>query len=122
LVLKGTYIDLFDPELPVLQTKTINPGEQAFLYDVKKIADNRKPSVLCGASRVYEEKATKGAYSFVAKSPVETSNVTRVYLPSKPKKVTVNNAAGDYTWDAASHTCLLKFENNPDGVTVVIGF
>jgi hypothetical protein len=122
LVLKGLYIDLFDPELPVLQTKTVRAGEQAFLYDVKKITDKRKPAVLCGASRIYEEKTTKGAYSFVAKSPVETNNVTRVYLPSKPKKITVNNAAGDYTWDAASRTCLLKFENNPDGVAVVIDF
>jgi hypothetical protein len=77
---------------------------------------------LCGASRIYEEKTAKNAYSFVAKSPTETSNVTRVYLPSKPKKVTVNGVAGDYTWDAASRTCLLKFENNPDGVPVVINF
>jgi hypothetical protein len=122
LVLKGTYIDLFDPELPVLQAKTVRAGEQAFLYDVKKITDKKKPAVLCGASRIYEEKVTKDTYSFVAKSPAETSNVTRVYLPSKPEKVTVNGAAGDYTWDAASHTCLLKFENNPDGVIVSIDF
>jgi hypothetical protein len=92
------------------------------LYDVKKVTDKSKPSVLCGASRIYEEKTAKGTYSFVAKSPIETSNVTRVYLPSKPKKITVNNVAGDYTWDAASHTCLLKFENNPDGIAVVIRF
>ncbi|MDR2813884.1 MAG: hypothetical protein LBB79_04420 [Prevotellaceae bacterium] len=122
LVLKGAYIDLFDPELPVLQAKTVNPGEQALLYDVTKVADKSKPAALCGASRIYEEKTAKGTYSFVAKSPAETSNVTRVYLPSKPKKVTVNNAAGGYTWDAASSTCLLKFENNPDGVTVSINF
>ncbi|MDR0710791.1 MAG: hypothetical protein LBF67_00390 [Prevotellaceae bacterium] len=122
LTLKGTYIDLFDPELPVLQVKAVRPGEQAFLYDVKKIADKSKPAALCGASRIYEEKATKSTCSFVAKSPAETSNVTRVYLPAKPKSVTVNGAAGDYTWDAASHTCLLKFENNPDGVTVNISF
>ncbi|MDR3366103.1 MAG: hypothetical protein LBO71_03950 [Prevotellaceae bacterium] len=122
LVLKGTYIDLFDPELPVLQAKTVRPGEQAFLYDVKKVKDKGKPLALCGASRIYEEKAAKSAYSFVAKSPAETSNVTRVYLPSPPKSVTVNGATASYTWDAASRTCLLKFENNPNGVSVAISF
>ena len=122
LTLKGTYIDLFDPTLPVVQRKTVRPGEQAFLFDVKKIADKRRPQVLCGASRTYEEKATTSSCSFVAKSPIETSNVTRVYLPSKPKSVTVNSAPGNYTWDAASNTCLLKFENSPDGVTVTINF
>lgn len=120
LALRGTYIDLFDPELPVLQLKTVRPGEQAFLYDVTKIPDKSRPQVLCGASRIYEEKVTKSAYSFVAKSPAETGNVTRVYLPSTPKSVTVNGAAGDYAWDAASSTCLLKFENSPDGVAVNI--
>jgi hypothetical protein len=122
LTLKGEYIDLFDPELPVLQAKTVNPGEQAFLYDVQKIADKSKPSVLCGASRIYEETVMPNSYAFVAKSPAGTSSVTRAYLPAKPKKVTVNNAPGAYTWDTASRTCLLKFENSPDGVAVCIYF
>jgi hypothetical protein len=122
LVLNGLFIDLFDPELPVLQRKTVLPGEQAYLYDVKKIADKGKPSVLCGASRIYGETVKGRVYSFIAKSPAETNNVTRVYLPRKPSKVTVKNAAGDYSWDAASQTCLIKFENDPDGVPVVIGY
>jgi hypothetical protein len=123
LTLKGLFIDLFDPELPVLQEKTIRPGEQAFLYDVsvRKLKDG-KPSVLCGASRIYDETQAKGRYSFVAKSPAETGNVTRVYLPEKPKAVTVNGATGDYVWDEASRTCLVKFENDPAGVSVKIEY
>ncbi|MDR0414092.1 MAG: hypothetical protein LBH84_01575 [Prevotellaceae bacterium] len=122
LALSGTFVDLFDPELPVLHAKTVRVGEQAFLYDVKKVTDRSKPLTLCSAARIYEEKATKNSYSFVAKAPIETSNAMRIYLPSKPKKVRANGAAGDYTWDEASHTCLLKFENNPDGVAVNIQF
>ncbi|MEP6611780.1 MAG: hypothetical protein ABJA76_07850, partial [Mucilaginibacter sp.] len=33
-VVKGPVIDLFDPQLPVLAEKTVNPGEQALLYAV----------------------------------------------------------------------------------------
>jgi hypothetical protein len=122
LALKGMFIDLFDPELPVLQEKTILPGEQAFLYDAGKIEDRNSPSVLCGASRIYDETRAKGLYSFVAKSPAETDNVTRIYLPARPKKVTVKGTTGNYAWDEASHTCLVKFENDPDGVPVEIEF
>jgi hypothetical protein len=123
LVLNGLFIDLFDPELPVLKTKTVNPGEQAYLYNVAKIADKNKPAVLCGASRIYNETITKNSYSFEAKSPAETDNVSRIYLPKKPAKVIINkNITIDCLWDELSHTCLIKFENNPDGVFVSIDF
>ncbi len=124
LALKGVFIDLFDPTLPVLQSKTVNPGEQAFLYDVAKVKNKKQPAVLCGASRIYDEVSKKDFYSFVAKSPAQTDNVSRVYLPKQPKEVKVKNAAGEliadarHSWDEVSHTCLVKFENNPDGVTV----
>ena len=126
LTLKGIYIDLFDPTLPVLQEKIIRPGEQAFLYNVQQVKNKKKPAVLCGASRVYDEISKSGFYSFVAKSPIQTNNVSRVLLPQKPAEVKVKNAAGelitdaDYTWDDVSNTCLVKFENDPDGITVEI--
>ena len=124
LTLKGVLIDLFDPTLPVLHEKTIFPGEQAFLYNVKHIKNKNKPVVLCGASRVYDEVSKRRFYSFVAKSPVETDNVSRVLLPKKPNDVKVMNASGEvitaaeYSWDETSKTCLVKFENDPDGITV----
>ena len=124
LTLKGVFVDLFDPTLPVLREKTIRPGEQAFLYNVQQVKNRKKPVVLCGASRVYNEVSKKGFYSFVAKSPIDTDNVTRVYLPKKPKDVKVKNPAGElitnaeHSWDETSNTCLVKFENDPDGVSV----
>jgi len=122
LTLKGIFIDLFDPTLPVLKEKKVNPGEQAFLYKIQQAKN--KPGVLCGSSRVYDEVSKRGYYSFVAKSPIETNNVSRVLLPKKPKQVNVRNSAGEsithaeHAWDETSKTCLVKFENNPDGVFV----
>lgn len=126
MLLKGIYIDLFDPELPVLSEKSITPGQQAFLYNVEFIKNKRKPAVLCGASRIYDEVSKKGFYSFTAKSPLETNNVSRVSLPRKPSEVVVKNPVGDvitsaeHEWDETSGTCLIKFENDPDGVLVEI--
>jgi len=128
LTLKGVFIDLFDPALPVLKEKIIRPGEQAFLYNVKQVKNRKKPAVLCGASRVYDEQSKSGFYSFTAKSPLETTNVSRILLPQEPKEVTVKNTVGElissavHTWDTTSNTCLLKFENDPDGITVEINW
>lgn len=126
MTLKGVFIDLFDPALPILTEKTVSPGEQAFLYNVAFIKSKSKPTVLCGASRIYNEVSKRGYYSFVAKSPLETNNVSRVLLPKKPSEVVVKNPAGEvvtnaeHAWDETSGTCLLKFENNPDGILVEI--
>ncbi|GAB6123724.1 hypothetical protein [Dysgonomonas termitidis] len=121
-VIKGTLIDLFDPKLPVYKSKMIQSGEQAFYLNIDRVPDKQKPQVLAAACRVYEEKADKNSYSFVAKSPVNTTNVSRILLPRNPVSVQVDGkeefVAG--AWDQQSRTYLLEFENDPEGVSVNI--
>jgi hypothetical protein len=121
--IRGKLIDLFDPEIPVLSQKQVKPGEQAFLFNIGSVKNPRTPQVLATAARVYEEKITRNAYAFVAKSPLNTTNVMRVLLPGEPKEASVTDAAGTRlpaktSWDASSKTYFLGFENNPDGVHV----
>lgn len=125
--LKGKFIDLFDPEIPVLNEKRVKPGEQAFLYNINSVQKPTVPQVLAAAARVYEEKVVKRGYSFIAKSPLNTTNVMRVLLPEKANKIEVMDVAGksvatQSSWDATSKTYFLKFENNPDGVQVKISW
>jgi hypothetical protein len=123
-IIKGKLIDLFDPTLPVLSQKEVNPGEQALLYNIEQVANPGRPQVLASASRVYEEKIAKNSYSFVVKSPVNTTNVMRVLLPAEPKKITVIDEKGKLitdvktSWDRGSRTSFLSFENDPDGIKV----
>ncbi len=120
LTLQGLYIDLFDKDLPVLKEKILQPGEQGYLYDLNALPDGIRAKVLCGASRVYEENVSENSYTFVAKSPAETTNVSRVLLPKKPLEVTVDGVACDTQWDEDSKTLRLVFENDPGGVKVEI--
>jgi hypothetical protein len=121
---KGCLIDLYDPQLPVLCEKAVLPGEQAFLYNVGRVPDPKRPQVLAGAARVYNEKISKTGYSFTAKSPLNTTNAMRVLLPRAPKKTTITDSHGQTltgiqsAWDQTSKTCFISFENHPDGITV----
>lgn len=124
---KGKFIDLFDPEIPVLTEKHVNPNEQAFLYNISSVKNPKMPQVLATAARVYEEKVTKRSYAFVAKSPLNTTNVMRVLLPAKASRAEVTDAAGKAieaktSWDEASKTYFLSFENNPEGVNVKLSW
>ena len=120
LQLNGSYIDLFDPKLPCLKQKTVNPGEQAFLFNIHAVSQKNRPRVLASASRQSDEVIGKRTYSFIAKSPAETDNVMRILLPKKPKDIKVSENQFTSEWDADTHTLLLQFENNPEGVQVNI--
>ena len=120
LQLHGNYIDLFDPTLPCLKQKTVNPGEQTFLFNIDAVKNKKQPQVLAAASRQSQEIIGKRTYSFMAESPAETDNVMRILLPKEPKDIELSTNQFTSTWDAETHTLLLQFENNPDGVHVNI--
>jgi len=126
LALNGLYVDLFDPELPVKTKVVVNPGEQAFLYDIRRIKTPGHPNVIASASRIYDEKIKDNEYSFTCKSPENTTNVMRVVLPVKPQDTSVSGKDGDAmpditkSWDDKSKTLFLRFENAPEGVRVKI--
>ncbi|MCF3112163.1 hypothetical protein LL912_25470 [Niabella sp. CC-SYL272] len=124
LRINGPVVDLFDPELPVLTQKEVQPGQQAFLYDLKTI-QGKRPVILAAAGRAYDEQYRPGQYSFLLKSPTGTTNAMRIYLPAAPREVqlAVNGANSRLLrndWDAHSNTLLLQFENDSRGVRVVI--
>ena len=117
--LSGKFIDLYDPALPVLTEVTVQPGSQAYLFNLDKAG--KAPAILAAASRAYEVKRKGKTFSFVAKGPVETTNVSRILLRKKPSSVLVQGRESfDPTnWDEVSHTYLLSFENSPEGVQVM---
>jgi len=123
-VINGPVIDLFDPQLPALTQKTVQPGTQAFLYNISRVADRNKPRVLASACRIYDEAIKGATYSFIAKSPLNTKNSMRVLLPGRPTQVVVTDSKGEKvadvqsSWDEASHTYYIGFDNSPDGIKV----
>lgn len=126
-VVTGPLIDMFDPKLPVLSKKIVEPGAQALLYNINRIENKKAPKVLASASRIYEEAAKPTSYAFVAKSPINTINSMRVFLPSAPKTIIVTNSNGEKvnaenSWDKQSRTLYLGFDNSPDGIKVAINW
>ena len=130
--LKGEYIDLFSPELTYCSKVDILPGQQGYFFDLKKISKKR-PQVIAAASRQYDEQTTASSYSFVSKSPQNTTNILCLYLPKayKSPRITCTDTEGKVitykarTIDApagalAKHLLWLSFENSPDGVRVCI--
>lgn len=124
-IISGPVIDLFDPKLPVLTKKVVESGTQAFLYNIRRIENKKAPKVLASASRIYNEEIKGRSYAFVAKSPVNTINSMRIYLPSAPETTVVTDNKGEKiiaenSWDKQSNTLYLGFDNSPDGIKVEV--
>ena len=121
LTLHGNYIDLFDPSLPCLTSKVVQPGQQSMLFNLDAVKGKKKPQVLASACRIYNEKRTGRSYAFTAKSPSNTNNVMRILLPKEPvqKEVSVPSQS---EWDADTNTLLLRFENSADGVEIMLAW
>ena len=119
LKLEGRYIDLYDPSLPICQNVEVRPGVQRLFIDLSKVRKD-SPMILAAASRAENETLSGRTFSYVAKSPAATVNVSRVLLPAAPKSLKVNDkeCLDQTCWDEASQTYLLTFDNNPDGVAV----
>ncbi|WP_270090012.1 hypothetical protein [Sphingobacterium sp. SYP-B4668] len=117
----GHLIDLYNPQLPILTTKMVQPGEQSLFLNIDRVKDKKRPQVLAAASRAYNEQIASNSYAYIAKSPINTTNISRVLLPQKPKSVQVDNKEvwEEQNWDQQTKTYLLGFENNPDGVSVM---
>lgn len=119
---KGNLIDLFDPALPIVTSKSIQPNEQCLFVNIDHVKNKQKPQVLASASRIYDQKSDNHQYSFTAKSPINTTNIARILLPNKPKSLLVDKKEvfSESNWDRKTKTYLLGFENNPEGVRVDI--
>ncbi|MCF0176077.1 MAG: hypothetical protein HUJ94_04500 [Bacteroidales bacterium] len=123
LKVEGVLIDLYDPELPVLTEKYIEPNRQGYFVNMARV-DKTRPSVIAAASRESDEQWDEGSYSFIAKAPVNTHNVSRIYLPNAPESVKINGeeCVDGTSFDTLSSTCLIEFENSPEGVKVEINY
>ncbi len=119
-MMEGLFVDLFDPALPVITRKSVQPGTQAYLINMERVKNKRKPQVLAAAYRASDEVRERHAYSYVAKGPQDIVAPSRVLLPSKPVKVTVNGQ--DVTdvscWNEESKTYMLQVNNSPDGLQI----
>ncbi|MGB9625110.1 MAG: hypothetical protein ACPMAQ_09635 [Phycisphaerae bacterium] len=129
LSIPGKLIDVFDPELPVLDGVKVAPGMSGIYRDVTSALDSAadgrsRPRVLHCTHRLTAEEYKAGVLRFTIRGPAETPAVARVLTDgAAPKGLTARDAAGktvavDSRPDGPTQR--LRFANHPDGVTVEV--
>ncbi|MEO5714980.1 MAG: hypothetical protein ABIT37_15990 [Luteolibacter sp.] len=88
-VIKGRFVNLFDPELRVMNDVRIDAGSRCFLRDLDA-ASLPKQQLVAAACRALPIKSTEDTLSFLVEGAAETSAVMLLKIPVKPKSVTLD--------------------------------
>jgi hypothetical protein len=122
-VLQGRFLNLFDADLPILETVALRPGSRYFLLDVDRRRASQ-PAILAAACKTLGAQIMPdGTFAFYAEGPAKVEAVVRIALPAEPKEVTIDGhplPPGARTWHAGSSTLLIRFPNSAQGHRLTI--
>jgi hypothetical protein len=93
-VLKGDFINLFDPNLAESSTVELHPGAHAFLLDVSYFkagaSDSRIPRILAASGKITGYLATANRAEFQIQGIEDTHGVIRMLCSTTPREVSLN--------------------------------
>lgn len=123
-VLEGPFIDLFQPQLPMVETKSLDPGTPALLYNLAWADEHvPRPRVAVASARIRDEVGDVTGFSFTARGPVNTPGVVVVRLEGEPAGVTLDPPVPfESAWDPSHSLLRLSFENQARSVRVAVSF
>lgn len=86
--LRGTFIDLFDSQLPIVRNPLIKPGMRGLFFELA--ARHWGSRILAAGCQIHDEHETSGELRFKTKGIGDTQAVIRLSAPRKPREVRVN--------------------------------
>ncbi|MBQ8954891.1 MAG: hypothetical protein IJ048_12335 [Clostridia bacterium] len=115
--LKGRFVRLDRPELPVVDEIAPKGGEYVLAADL----DRYEPAVcLVGsAGRVEDYSLTEGCLTFSVHGPTGARCALRFKGP-RPTRVELNGADTPFEYDAFGGTLLIRLAGDPNGARVVV--
>ena len=107
-VFKGTYVNLYDHTLPVIEDPELEVGSVGLWFDLSRIDKSENASIIALSGRAASIKVTQRALNFTVMSPTQMNVAARIWTKRPPKsvKVTVDKVTTD-----------LPFEYEPDSET-----
>jgi hypothetical protein len=122
-ILSGRFLNLFDPDLDILETVALTPGRRYLLLDLDRIKTS-EPAILASACKTLGAQVMpNGAFEFYAEGPANVEAVVRLATPVEPKEATIDGnplLAPARTWDPGAKTLLLRFPNSAHGHRISI--
>lgn len=127
----GRWLDLLDPELPVITELEVPPGGVVWLRDLDHEAGpdpdtghDQEPvpgQVLASAGRVEDHQASAAEISYRCEAPAGIGVITALRVAGAPIEVLIDDApSGDWRHDQQSGVLWVRHPGTPAGTAVKI--
>ena len=115
-VLRGRYINLFSPDLAVVENVEVTPGARLLLLDLRRTTAR----VVAAACRVRDERAEGKTLRFLADGIGDTNGVVRIASPTAPSQVLVGGKPAQFDYN--SGLLRLRFANSVDPLEIRVSW
>ncbi len=121
-ILKGPFIDLFHPELALVEEVTLVPGTPRLLYDLGKLVEGGA-MVPVASARVKNIRRPQGKVLMDTRGPQGTEAILWMSAPSAPREVRLDTGAAiQFQWNPAHEFLCLRFANQGERLGVAVAF
>lgn len=119
-VLRGHFVNLFDPELRVQESVRINPGSRYFLRDLD-MATGREPQLLASACKALPAESPEKTLSFCVEGVAETPAVMLFHAEHQPAAITLDGLpVTNFELSQKDNLLWLRFTNEARARQLVI--
>lgn len=112
VMIKGRYLDLLDPELPVITSRDLEPGDVVWLRDL----DADDELVLAAAGRIRDLERTADTVSFRCEAPREVDVIIALRSAEPPQAV----EGAEWEHEAGAGVLRLRHPGSPTGTAISI--
>ncbi len=122
LEMKGSFINMFDPDFPAVTDVRVAPGQELVLFDLDCI-DKHVPRVIGTCARVETMDMTDAGLTITCKAPSQVRARMLFRLPAAMGKATARDEKGndipvESRWDEAARTLWLAYESDNQLITL----
>jgi len=121
-VLNGTYIDLFDHNLSVLEDVILSSGQVGLYFDVSRIDKSQSSEIIALSGRAEKVKYGQRSLAFVSRSPSEMTVTGRIWTKRPPKSITADGIELSFEYEPDSETSCFSYPSDGKPVSVKIIF
>ncbi len=121
-VVKGRFVNLFDPELKVQRSVVLTPRARVFLLDLDAVKSER-PRLLASACKALPAKRDDGAAAWTVEGVGDTPAIVLISSAKPPRSIQLDQQTVEsFTYDAAERLLYVRFPNEARPRNLVIGF
>jgi hypothetical protein len=121
-LVKGRYVDVFDPKLPILEDVSLTPGKRALLLDLARLK-SKTPAVVAAACRVDQEEFARNVLKFRTNGIASTEAVVLIASQTTPSQVMVAGKELDKSeYDTETGSVRLHFTSTAEPILVEVRF